>query len=167
VSAVNGKPDALERVGIVGGGIMGTGIAEVCAKTGLDLILVEVNETVAETARARVQHSLDPAVRGDKLGAEAAAQALARLRCVDDFDSLADRQIVIEAVVEDRDVKLNVFDRLRRVVKHHEAILASNTSSIPIVELATATGDRADHVLGLTSSTPFPCSRWSRSSRRC
>ena len=59
---------------------MGTGIAEACAMTGLDVILVEVNEAVAETAMARVQHPLDRAVRGDKLGAEAAAQALARLR---------------------------------------------------------------------------------------
>jgi 3-hydroxybutyryl-CoA dehydrogenase len=156
MSVVERDADAVERVGIVGGGIMGTGIAEVCAKTGLDVVLVEIDEAAAETATARVQRSLAHAVEREKLDAEAAAKALTRLRCVDDFDSLGDRQIVIEAVVEDRDAKLDVFGRLRRVVEDPDAILASNTSSIPIVELATATGDRADHVLGLHFFNPVP-----------
>jgi 3-hydroxybutyryl-CoA dehydrogenase len=156
MSAVEQGAGALERVGIVGGGIMGAGIAEVCAKTGLDVVLVEVDGAAAEVATARVERSLAHAVRREKLDAEAADEALARLRCGDDFDSLADRQIVIEAVVERRDAKVDVFERLGRVVDDRDAILASNTSSIPIVELATATGDRADHVLGLHFFNPVP-----------
>lgn len=81
---------------------------------------------------------------------------MARLECVDDLDQLADRTIVIEAVVEAREAKLEVFRRLQGVVEDGEAILASNTSSIPIVELAAAAGDRGDHVLGLHFFNPVP-----------
>jgi 3-hydroxybutyryl-CoA dehydrogenase len=156
MSGANGQAGALERVGVVGGGIMGSGIAEVCAKAGLDVVLVEVDAASADAATARVRGSLAHAVERGKLDDEAAARVLGRLSCVADFDRLGDRQIVIEAIVEDRGAKLEIFDRLRRVVEDHEAILASNTSSIPIVELASATGDRAGHVLGLHFFNPVP-----------
>ncbi len=155
MSAVD-APAAVERVGIVGGGIMGTGIAEVCARAGLGVVLVETDADRAEAARGRVEQSLDRAVRRGKLEAEAAAEALDGLQAVSDLGELADRQLVIEAVFEDRQAKLDVFARLADVVEDPEAILASNTSSIPIVELAAATNGRAEHVLGLHFFNPVP-----------
>ena len=131
---------------------MGTGIAEVCARA--DVTLVELDEAAAGAAAFRVGESMDRAVRRGKLEAEAVAEATERLRCVDDFDALADREIVVEVVVEDRDAKLAVFERLARTVVDERAILASNTSSIPIVELAAATGQRAERVIGLHFFNP-------------
>ncbi len=147
---------AVERVGIVGGGIMGAGIAEVSARSGLDVVLVEVDDARATAAAARVGHSVDRAVERGKLDRPAADAALARLRCVADFGALADRQVVIEAVLEQREAKLDVFQRLAEVVTDPDAILASNTSSIPIVELAAACGERSGHVLGLHFFNPVP-----------
>ncbi|MGE5407954.1 MAG: 3-hydroxybutyryl-CoA dehydrogenase [Syntrophothermus sp.] len=146
----------IERVGVVGGGIMGAGIAEVCVRSGLDVQLVEANEAAAAAARERVGASLDKAVSRSKIEAEDAAAALERLSVGVDVAALEDRSVVIEAVVESREVKLGVFARLAEVVADPEAILASNTSSIPIVELAAAAGPRGDHVLGLHFFNPVP-----------
>jgi 3-hydroxybutyryl-CoA dehydrogenase len=156
MSTAEAAPALISRVGIVGGGIMGTGIAEVCARNGLDVILAEVSEAAATTAQERVRTSLARAVRRGKLDAADAEAAAERLVCVDDISLLADREIVIEAVVEDRAAKLAIFARLCDVVADPEAILASNTSSIPIVELAAACGPRAGHVLGLHFFNPVP-----------
>ncbi len=156
MTAVDGGPGAVERVGIVGGGIMGTGIAEVCARSGVEVVVVEADRARADAAHLRVQESLDRAVRRGKIEADAAAEALELVRTADDLEAVADRQVVIEAVFEDRDAKLEVFGRLAGVVSDPEAILASNTSSIPIVELATATGDRGGQVLGLHFFNPVP-----------
>jgi 3-hydroxybutyryl-CoA dehydrogenase len=156
MSATESPPEAIERVGIIGGGIMGSGIAEVCARAGLEVVLVEVDDAAAETASLRVRRSVDRAVQRGKLEAEDAGQMLELLTCVSDIAALADRQIVIEAVVESRAAKLDVFGQLARVVDDADAILASNTSSIPIVELAVASGDRAGHVLGLHFFNPVP-----------
>ena len=147
---------AIERVGIVGGGIMGAGIAEVCVKAGLDVRLVEVDDTAASLAAGRVESSLQRAVTRGKVESAEAEAALGRLQCVQDMAALEDANIVIEAVVEAREAKLGVFDRLREIVADPEAILASNTSSIPIVELAAASGSRGDHVLGLHFFNPVP-----------
>jgi 3-hydroxybutyryl-CoA dehydrogenase len=156
MSATESRPEAIERVGIIGGGIMGSGIAEVCARAGLEVVLVEVDDAAAETASLRVRRSVDRALQRGKLEAEDAGQMLELLTCVSDIAALADRQIVIEAVVESRAAKLDVFGQLARVVDDADAILASNTSSIPIVELAVASGDRAGHVLGLHFFNPVP-----------
>jgi 3-hydroxybutyryl-CoA dehydrogenase len=147
---------AIEKVGVVGGGIMGTGIAEVCARSGLSVTLVEVNADAAVAAGERVEKSLRRAVSRSKISEGDATAALARLRYADDIGALEDRSVVVEAVVEARDAKLSVFSRLAEVVADEDAILASNTSSIPIVELATAAGSRADHVLGLHFFNPVP-----------
>jgi 3-hydroxybutyryl-CoA dehydrogenase len=147
---------SIARVGIVGGGIMGTGIAEVCAKADVDTVLVEVDVQAAERARARLESSLERAVSRGKLEAAGAERARDSVLFTDDFGALADRELVIEAVVEDKQAKLDVFTRLAGVVTDDDAILASNTSSIPIVELAAATGDRAEHVLGLHFFNPVP-----------
>ena len=154
--AFEALPAGLERVGIVGGGIMGTGIAEVCVRAGLEVTLVEVSPDAADVAGGRVGQSLDRAVRRGKLDTEDAAEARRRLTCSAQLDALADSEIVIEAVVEEREAKLDVFRRLARTVASPEAILASNTSSIPIVELAASAGDHAGHVLGLHFFNPVP-----------
>ncbi|MEZ5155891.1 MAG: 3-hydroxybutyryl-CoA dehydrogenase [Solirubrobacterales bacterium] len=146
----------IDRVGVVGGGIMGSGIAEVCARAGLDVVLVEVDEDAAEAARTRILASLDRAVERNKLEAEARERAASSLRTGSEFDLLADRQLVIEAVVEDKAAKLDVFARLAAITEAADVVLASNTSSIPIVELGTAAGEKADRVLGLHFFNPVP-----------
>ncbi|HEU4973606.1 MAG TPA: 3-hydroxybutyryl-CoA dehydrogenase [Baekduia sp.] len=146
----------IERVGVIGGGIMGSGIAEVCARAGLDVVLVEADAERAERAAERIEASLRRAVDRGKLSGADAEGALGRLVAGADFDALADRQLVVEAVVEDKQAKLDVFSRLAQTVQDGEAILASNTSSIPIVELGAAAGDRAEHVLGLHFFNPVP-----------
>jgi 3-hydroxybutyryl-CoA dehydrogenase len=146
----------LERAGIVGGGVMGAGIAEVCARAGLDVVLVEVDEATATRARARVERSLTRAVERGKVTPDAAEAALSRVRAVGELEALRDREIVIEAVVEAKEAKVEVFRRLPDVVGDAGAILASNTSSIPIVELAAAAGERAGRVLGLHFFNPVP-----------
>jgi 3-hydroxybutyryl-CoA dehydrogenase len=146
----------LRRVGVVGGGMMGSGIAEVSALAGIDVVVVEADDGAAQRAAERVRRSTHRAVERGKLGEGDAAAALGRIRWSTDMHDLADREMVVEAVVEDKDAKLDVFRRLTDIVDDREAILASNTSSIPIVELATSTGDRADHVLGLHFFNPVP-----------
>jgi 3-hydroxybutyryl-CoA dehydrogenase len=149
-------PDAFERVGIVGGGIMGSGIAEVCARADLDVVVVEADEAAAARTRERVGRSLQRAVQRGKLEADTAERALEGIRCSSDLAALADRQAVIEAVVEDRETKLAVFARLAEIVEDDAAILASNTSSIPIVNLGVAAGQRAAQVLGIHFFNPVP-----------
>jgi 3-hydroxybutyryl-CoA dehydrogenase len=146
----------IERVGVVGGGIMGTGIAEVCARSGFEVTLVEVDDARSQAAQARVSQSMDRAVRRGKLDAKAARESQGRLSYATEIAALADRQVVIEAVIENREAKLGVFKRLASVVEDSDAILASNTSSIPIVDLAASTGDRGSHVLGMHFFNPVP-----------
>lgn len=146
----------IERVGVVGGGIMGSGIAEVCARGELDVVLVEVDASAAERARENTVRSFDRAVERGKLEADAAKRAIGAIRFTAEFGDLADREVVIEAVIEDKAAKLDVFRRLAEVVEDPDAILASNTSSIPIVELAAAIGKRSGQVLGLHFFNPVP-----------
>ena len=146
----------VERVGVVGGGIMGTGIAEVCARAGLPTTLVEVDAEGAAAARGRIEASIGKAVRRGHLEEGEASDALDILDCVDDLTALRDSSLVVEAVVEDGDAKREVFVALCEIVADPEAILASNTSSIPIVDLAAASGPRGDKVLGLHFFNPVP-----------
>jgi 3-hydroxybutyryl-CoA dehydrogenase len=148
--------EPVERVGVVGGGIMGCGIAEVCARADIDVVLVEAGDADAFRASQRLTDSLQRAVSRGKLDPDAAQQAGNRVLFSSDFSELADRQLVIEAVVERKEVKLGIFERLSDVVEDPDAILASNTSSIPIVELAVATGKRENRVLGLHFFNPVP-----------
>ena len=147
----------IERVGIVGGGQMGSGIAEVCVRAGVDTIVVEASDALAAGARARVEGSMAKAVERGKLAAEDRVASLARFRASARLDDLADRQLIVEAVVEDRDVKRDLFGRVDAIAADG-AMLASNTSSIPIVELATAT-TRPDRVVGLHFFNPVPVMR--------
>ncbi|MDT0462863.1 3-hydroxybutyryl-CoA dehydrogenase [Streptomyces gibsoniae] len=146
---------AITRVGVVGGGQMGAGIAEVCARAGLDTVVCEVNAAAARTARDRVAGSLDRAVRRGKLEQTKADDALARLLFTSSLDDLADRQLVVEAVIENPDAKTEVFAALDKIVDDPAAVLATNTSSLPIMRLGMATA-RADRVVGLHFFNPVP-----------
>jgi 3-hydroxybutyryl-CoA dehydrogenase len=146
----------IARVGVIGGGIMGSGIAEVCARAGLEVVVVEVDSERCSRARQNVEASLARAVARGKLTEQDSESAHERISFMTDFDPLSDRQLVIEAAVESKSIKQGIFERLAVIVEDPMAILASNTSSIPIVELATATNGRAERVLGLHFFNPVP-----------
>jgi 3-hydroxybutyryl-CoA dehydrogenase len=137
---------------------MGSGIAEVCARAGLDVLVAESNEEFSAAGRNRIETSLSRGVRSGKLEAEAMEMALERLQYTIDMGDMADREIVIEAVPEIESAKLDVFATLDRVVVDPDAVLASNTSSIPIMKLAMAT-KRPDHVVGIHFFNPVPVLR--------
>jgi 3-hydroxybutyryl-CoA dehydrogenase len=145
----------IERVGVVGCGLMGSGIAEVCARAGLDVIVREVNEGALGAGRKRIEGSLDKAVRSGKLAEADRDAARSRLRYTTDFGDFADRQLVVEAVIENEAEKLDVFRGIDKAVEAEDAILATNTSSIPVMKLAMAT-DRPASVLGLHFFNPVP-----------
>jgi len=144
-------------VGIVGGGLMGSGIAETVARAGHDVALYEPIADARAGSQQRIKASSERALAAGKLD-EAAQQALlARIRYVDELAGLGECELVIEAVVEDLEVKLDVFRRLDREAPA-DALLASNTSSIPIAALASAV--RApERVLGLHFFSPAPVMR--------
>ncbi|MGW6024124.1 3-hydroxybutyryl-CoA dehydrogenase [Streptomyces sp. NPDC055099] len=146
---------AIRRVGVVGGGQMGAGIAEVCARAGLDTVVCETDALAARAARERVAVSLERAVQRGKLDRIGAEDVLARMVFTGSLDDLADRQLVVEAVVEDSAAKTDIFATLDKVVEDPGAILATNTSSIPVMRLGMATR-RADRVLGLHFFNPAP-----------
>ncbi|MFF0061479.1 3-hydroxybutyryl-CoA dehydrogenase [Streptomyces sp. NPDC005279] len=145
----------IERIGIVGCGLMGSGIAEVCARAGRDVIVVETSRAAADAGRRRITGSFDRATAAGKLSAEDRDAALARIATTADMDLMADRDLVVEAVAEDEAAKVEVFTRLDAIVKRQDAILASNTSSIPVIRLAAATA-RPEHVVGLHFFNPVP-----------
>ena len=148
----------LERVGVVGAGLMGSGIAEVCARAGLDVVVHEVSKAAADAGRARVEKSLGRGVERGKLETADRDAALGRLNFVTDLTAMSDRQVVVEAVTEDETLKLDIFRALDRAVTDQNALLASNTSSLPITRLATATS-RPDRVIGLHFFNPVPVMR--------
>jgi 3-hydroxybutyryl-CoA dehydrogenase len=145
----------IERVGVVGCGLMGSGIAEVCARAGLDVIVREVNQGALDAGRKRIVGSLDRAVRSGKMPEADRDGVLSRLRFTTDFGDFADRQLVVEAVIENEAEKLEVFRGIDKAVEADDAILATNTSSIPVMKLAMAT-NRPASVLGLHFFNPVP-----------
>jgi 3-hydroxybutyryl-CoA dehydrogenase len=144
----------MERLGIVGAGFMGTGIAESAAAAGIDVSLYEPIDPQIEKSKERISTSLDRAVEGGKRSRDEADALLERVTWSSDADSLGDAQLVIEAVVEDTEAKVAVFRQLDELLPEGVAI-ASNTSSIPIAGLASSTS-RPDRVLGLHFFSPVP-----------
>jgi len=134
---------------------MGSGIAEVCARAGLSVAVLEVTVEAAERGRSRIVGSLDRGLRSEKLTEAERDAAIARLSFTTDFAELSDRQLVVEAVVEDESLKTSVFRELDRVLTDPQAILASNTSSIPIMKLGIAT-QRPEQVIGIHFFNPVP-----------
>jgi 3-hydroxybutyryl-CoA dehydrogenase len=144
-----------EQVGVVGCGLMGSGIAEVAARAGCDVVVVESDEAAAAAGRRRIERSIATAVARGKLSYADGDAVLGRVLVVADADALADRDIAIEAVPERADLKVDTFEVLDRVLVREDAVLASNTSSIPIMKLAMAT-DRPEQVVGLHFFNPVP-----------
>jgi 3-hydroxybutyryl-CoA dehydrogenase len=149
---------AIERIGVVGCGLMGSGIAEVSARAGLDVMVREISEDAAEAGRARLVKSLDRGLSSGKMTEQERDDALARLSFTTDVADLADRQLIVEAVVEDEAMKVDIFKQLDQAVTADDAILASNTSSIPIMKLGTAT-QRPEQVIGIHFFNPVPVLR--------
>ena len=143
------------RVGVIGCGLMGSGIAEVSARAGLDVVVVEADQAAVDAGRARIEASLAQGVRRGKLSEDERDATLGRIRAGWEPEALGDRQIVVEAVPEVEALKLEVFDTLDKVVADEGAVLASNTSSIPIMKLAMATG-RPEQVIGVHFFNPVP-----------
>ena len=137
---------------------MGAGIAEVCARSGSQVMICDTNEKYLDSGRQKIEASLDRAVRGGKIEEGVRDDALARIGFTTDLDDFADRQLVIEAIIESEDEKLEVFESLDKVIEDVDAILASNTSSIPIMKLGMAT-ERPQQVLGLHFFNPVPVMR--------
>jgi 3-hydroxybutyryl-CoA dehydrogenase len=144
----------MDRVGVVGSGIMGAGIAEVAARSGCDVVVREVTAELAESGRTRIAASLERAVTRGKLAAADRDATLGRIRTTISLDDLADRDLVIEAVVEDEPTKTALYRELSAVVRP-DCVLASNTSSIPISRLAAAARG-PDRVLGMHFFNPVP-----------
>jgi len=144
----------IERVGVVGCGLMGAGIAEVCAKSGYTVIVQEVNGDLLQAGMKRITGSMDRAVSKGKLSAADRDAAQARIMGVTQLHDMHQCDLVIEAITEKLDLKRKVFAELDAVTPAH-AILASNTSSLAVTEMAAAT-KRPDRVLGLHFMQPVP-----------
>jgi 3-hydroxybutyryl-CoA dehydrogenase len=152
------KETRMERIGVVGCGLMGSGIAEICARAGADVVVIERDADSLALGQARIERSLDRAVSSGKLPEDEANRAKGNLTFSEDFAKFGDREMVIEAVAEDENLKIEVFRRLDAVVEDPAAVLATNTSSIPIIKLAMAT-KRPEQVIGMHFFNPVPVLR--------
>jgi 3-hydroxybutyryl-CoA dehydrogenase len=142
----------ISRVGVVGAGTMGAGIAEVSARSGLDTVVVEANSEALEAGWQRIEGSLARMVHKGKITDAQGSEIFSRLVFTTELDDLGDRDLVIEAIIEDESAKLELFESLDKIVPE-SGILASNTSSIPIINLAAAT-QRPKQVLGMHFFNP-------------
>jgi 3-hydroxybutyryl-CoA dehydrogenase len=142
------------RVGVIGGGLMGSGIAEVCARSGVDVTVLEADEERAERSRATIERSLARAVRSGKASEEEQAAALDRLVVTSTFEDLEGADAAIEAVIENEQLKRDVFRRLDELLPDAK-FLASNTSSVPIMKLGAET-KHPGRVLGMHFFNPVP-----------
>jgi 3-hydroxybutyryl-CoA dehydrogenase len=142
------------KVGVVGAGFMGSGIAESAARAGLDVALHEPEQAALDHARERIRASVDRGVAGGKLTEAEAEELLARITTTTELEGLSGAELVVEAVFEDPAVKGPIFRDLDRLLPE-TTVLASNTSSIPIAELASWT-DHPERVLGLHFFSPVP-----------
>jgi 3-hydroxybutyryl-CoA dehydrogenase len=145
---------AVERIGIVGSGIMGSGVAEVAAKAGVGVVLRSRKQETADAMVAGLAKSLAKQVAKGRLDEESADAVRSRVSATSDLDALADCDLVLESVVEDLGVKKELFTELDRIVKDG-AILATNTSTLPVVELAVET-ERPERVCGVHFFNPAP-----------
>src|SRR5437763_7721695 len=148
----------MSKVGVVGCGLMGSGVAEVAARTGFDVLVAEIDDAALDAGRRRVDSSLARAVKAGKLDDDGVDKTLARIAFTTDLAAMADRQLIVEAVPEEEQAKLAVFATLDRVLEDDRALMATNTSSIPIMKLAMATQRPAQEV-GIHFFNPVPVLR--------
>jgi 3-hydroxybutyryl-CoA dehydrogenase len=148
------RAEDVRTVGVIGCGLMGSGISEVVARAGQTAVVLETSDELVERGRQRIETSTLRAVERGRLDAEERTAVLGRISLTTDVQDLADVDLVIEAATEDHDTKVGMFSRLDEVTKP-EVILASNTSSIPIADLGAATS-RPDKVLGMHFFNPVP-----------
>lgn len=146
---------SIQRVGVIGAGQMGAGIAEVCARAGADVKVFETTDALVTAGRNRIVKSLDRGVSAGKITERERDQVVEKLTYTTALADLSDRQLVIEAVIEDENVKAKIFAELDAVITDPDAVLASNTSSIPIMKIAAATAN-PQRVLGLHFFNPVP-----------
>ena len=144
----------INKIAVIGGGTMGNGIAHVCAQTGYDVVLIEREERFLERALASIARNLDRMVKKEKITSQDKEQAISRIRATTEFGEIADCDVVIEAVFEERGVKREVWRAVDQTVKAG-ALLASNPSTIPITELAAFTERPADFI-GMHFMNPVP-----------
>jgi 3-hydroxybutyryl-CoA dehydrogenase len=147
-------PEDVKTVGVVGCGIMGSGIVEVCARTGMQVTFVEATDDFMHRGWKRIERSTANAVEGGKLDEAGRKKILGRINGTTDLTELSGSDLVIEAVIEDPAMKRDVFRRLDDLLGP-EVVIASNTSSIPIADLAAVTR-RPDKVLGMHFFNPPP-----------
>ena len=148
----------IQRVGVIGCGLMGSGIAEVCARNGLEVLIQEATVAAMEAGQKRLVTSLDRALGANKITEAERDSAMKNLHFTTDVADLADRQLVVEAVIEDETLKTNIFKSLDKVITDDNAILATNTSSIPVMKLGMAT-QRPSQVIGIHFFNPVPVLR--------
>ncbi|MCV2218038.1 3-hydroxybutyryl-CoA dehydrogenase [Thauera sp. Sel9] len=145
---------SIGKIGVVGAGTMGNGIAQACAVSGLDVVMMDIGEAQVRRGLATVVSSLDRLIKKDKLSAGQKDAAMARIATATSVDALGDCDLVIEAATENLQLKLDLFARLDAAMRP-DAILASNTSSISITKLAAATR-RPSQVIGMHFFNPVP-----------
>ncbi|MEU5420674.1 3-hydroxyacyl-CoA dehydrogenase family protein [Streptomyces sp. NPDC001407] len=143
-----------KKLAVIGAGLMGSGIAQVSAQAGWDVVLRDVTDAALRRGTDGIRSSYEKFVSKGKLDADAAERALARITTTTDLDAAADADIVVEAVFEDVDTKRDIFRTLDGLVKD-ETVLASNTSAIPITKIAAATR-RPERVVGTHFFSPVP-----------
>jgi 3-hydroxybutyryl-CoA dehydrogenase len=145
---------SIEKVAVLGGGLMGSGIAESVARSGLAVTVRDIDETALGGVRERIGSSLERGVSGGKLDAAAAAEIRDRISLTTDLADLAEADLVVEAVPENAELKAGILAQVAGIVST-EALIASNTSSIPIAQLAAGV-PHPDRVLGLHFFSPVP-----------
>lgn len=145
---------SINKVMVIGAGQMGSGIAQVCAQAGYDVLLNDMNEEALNKGMKNIEKHLSRSVEKERLTSEEKDATLSRLKTSTKLEDAADRDMVIEAVVENMDIKTEVFKKLDDITPK-EAILASNTSSLPITEIAAVT-KRPEKVIGMHYMNPVP-----------
>lgn len=143
-----------KKIGVIGAGTMGNGIAHVFAQSGFDVVLQDISTEFVERGIATISKNLDRGVKKGKITEENKAEVLGRIRGTTNFDDLADRDLVVEAIVEKFEVKAGLFKRLDEMLGD-QAVIASNTSSISITKLAAVT-NRPDRFIGMHFMNPVP-----------
>ncbi|WP_341685535.1 3-hydroxybutyryl-CoA dehydrogenase [Limnohabitans sp.] len=145
---------SIQTVGIVGAGTMGNGIAQACAVSGVNVVMVDISEAAVAKGLATVASSLDRLIKKEKISEADKAAALSRIKGSTQYEDLKDTQLVIEAATENEQIKVKILQQLDQLLAP-ETIIASNTSSISITKLAATTG-RADRFIGMHFFNPVP-----------